>query len=65
MYIIIEMQTTNNTTSILADAYADVNIAYQKYYTVLAAAAVSNVPIHTAMMVTDSGLLMKTDSFKH
>lgn len=65
MYIVIEMQTTNGTTATITNAYADKNTAYQKYHTILAAAAVSSVEIHTAIILSEHGYIEARESFEH
>lgn len=64
MYIVIELQT-DKTSSVLATAYADRFEAESKYHTILAAAAKSQVPIHSAAMLTEEGELIKHDSYDH
>ena len=63
-YVVIEMQTSEST-AVLATPHTDINVAMQKFYTVLAAAAVSKVPIHTALLITNKGLVLKAETFKH
>lgn len=63
MYIVIEMQTNGTTTAVLNNAFTDRNLALQKYYTVLAAAAVSQVEVHTAILVDEFGNTHYQDSF--
>lgn len=65
MYIVLEMQTGETTAIVPPVTYEDLNVAYQKYYTALAAAAVSKVPLHTVMLLTDKGELMRVESFEH
>lgn len=36
-----------------------------KYYTVLAAAAVSKLPVHSAMIFTEEGFYIDSKSYKH
>ncbi len=62
-YIVIEMQTANGVTATLTDTFADYPHAEQKYHTVLAAAAVSTVPIHSASMLTERGNLVKHECY--
>ena len=51
-YIVIEIQMNEaGTTSTITTAYSDMNIALQSYYTILAAAAVSALPVHGAMVM--------------
>lgn len=66
MYVVIEMQTTDGVTAVVPPvAFDDLNHAYQKFYTVLSAAAVSNVPLHSAVIINDRGELIRTESFDH
>ena len=56
MYIVTEMQTNGETTAVLNDVYTDRSLALQKYYTILAAAAVSQVEVHTATVTNELGV---------
>lgn len=62
-YIVIEMQTTNGVTSSLKDTFSDYPHAEQKFHTVLAAAAVSDITIHSASMLTERGNLVKYECY--
>ena len=64
-YIVIEMQTTNGVTATLHNTYDNYPQAEQKYHTVLAAAAVSSVPLHSAAMLTERGNLVKYECYDH
>lgn len=63
MYIVTELQTNGETTAILNYTYTDKNIALQQYHTILAAAAVSQVEVHTAYIVNELGLVEYRESF--
>lgn len=66
MYIVIELQkTAPDVVANIVTAHTDLNDAYSKYHTVLAAAAISSVPIHSAVMITEKGGLICSDSFDH
>lgn len=65
MFIVIEMQTNGGEVATLINKYTDLNQAYQKYYTVLAAAAVSNVEVHTAIILTETGDVVRVEHFAH
>ena len=55
-YLVIEIQTnTDGTVGNLISAYTERNLAEQKYYTVLAAAAVSTLPTHAVALLTNDG----------
>ena len=64
MYIVIELQTTTST-AVLTSTYDDLAKAYQKFYTILAAAAVSSVPCHTAVILTETGQVVESKTFAH
>lgn len=59
MFIVTEVQISKDgSASALPNAYfRDENAAYNKYYTVLAAAAVSNVYKHCAYLYTEDGYI--------
>lgn len=66
MYLVLEIQTNNGTTAVVpAVAFTDLNRAYQKYYTALAAAAVSTVEVHTVMLFTEKGEMIRVEFFEH
>lgn len=58
-YIVIEDQVMQNGEyGLLHNHYEDINMAYSKYYTVLAAAAVSTIPYHSAYMLRSDGSIV-------
>ena len=63
MYIVAELQTNGETTAVLNDVYTDKGLALQKYHTILASAAVSEVQVHTAMIVNEIGLVEYRETF--
>lgn len=64
-FIIIEMQTNGTTTSVLKTIKSNRNEAEQQYHTILAAAAVSNVELHAASMLTENGKMVKYECYDH
>lgn len=65
MYIVTELQTTGNTTSVLTDVFTDESLANQKYYTILSFAAVSTIDIHSAAILNEYGGVLKNETFDH
>lgn len=60
MYIVIELQKVNDTqVANLVNVYTDKNVAEQKYHNVLAAAAVSSLPCHSAIILDETGRVVK------
>ena len=66
MYLVLETQTAaNGTVATLIDQFADRNAAENKYHLILASAAISQIPIHTAFMLTDEGFTIKSETYRH
>ncbi len=66
MFIIQEMQTSNNQTALCpAQTFTDRNQAESAYHTALAAAAVSKVQIHAVLMFDEHGTVIKRDYYEH
>lgn len=63
-YIVLEIQVSD-TIGMLTYAFDTENEALGKFHSILAAAAASNLPCHTAMIVTGDGMLMRTECIKH
>lgn len=63
MYIVIELQTNGGTTGNFVFAYADLADAYAKYHAILSAAAKSNVEVHTALILTETGGIVRAECF--
>ena len=65
-YIVIEIQTSGGTTAIVPPIpYADRLQAEAKYHQILAAAAVSSVEEHTAVLLTQDGQLVRRECYRH
>lgn len=66
MYIVIELQTNpNGTVSNIVLAYSTREEAFQKYFLVLSAAAVSSLPVHAAVILDNKGHQIAAQSFEH
>ena len=64
MYIVIEIQK-GNTASTIVNTYETLNEAENKYHTILAYAAISSVPKHSAVLLTEEGDYIKHECFEH
>lgn len=59
-YTTIENQVrTDGTKGLLYDHYEDLNAALAKYYTICAAAAISEIPYHSAAIIRDDGIMIE------
>ena len=64
-YIVIELQTNNGQTANIVTTHATREEAESKYHTVLAAAAISNVEIHAATILTPDGFQLMAQAYHH
>ena len=63
-FIVLEIQTnTEGEVSTLVNAYDNQNEARNKYHTILAAAALSNLPVHTAVIMRNNGEQFARETF--
>ena len=59
-YTTIENQVRNDgSKGLLYDHYEDLNAALAQYYTICAAAAISEIPYHSAAIIRDDGMLIE------
>ena len=65
-YIVLETQTyTGGSVGTIIESFEDRNAAESKYHTMLAAAAISQLPKHCAFMLDDSARLLKSEVYFH
>lgn len=62
--VIIEIQK-GDTLAVLHEENESTNIAEQIYHTKLSYAAVSTVPVHSVILLTDDGRVVKSESYYH
>lgn len=65
-YLVIEIQTSaDGSVANLVTAYDDRNLAESAFHSILASAAVSNLPIHSAVIITNEGFVINRECYKH
>ena len=65
-YLVTEIQTWDTgAVQTPTWAYDDENSAMAKYHSVLAAAAVSKLPVHACTLYTAEGFPMRNECYKH
>lgn len=65
MYIVIELQTNaDGTVGNIVLAYSTREEAFQKYHLILAAAAVSGLPVHAAVILNNAGITIAAQAFR-
>ena len=65
-FIVIELQTNaNGTVGNIVNSYTERSQAEQQYHLVLAAAAVSALPSHAAVMLTSEGQMVSHAVYHH
>lgn len=66
MFIVVELQkNAEGVVSNIVTSYENLAEAESKYYTILAAAAISTVPVHSAIIVSEEGFPVKHQCYKH
>lgn len=66
MYIVIELQkNADGVVSNIVTSYNTLAEAESKYYSVLASAALSTIPVHSAIIVSEEGFPVKHQCYKH
>jgi len=65
-YIVIEIQVAQDgAVATIAAAYEDYGAAFNKYHTILAAAAVSALPVHSAIVLDPYGNTLAKQAYTH
>lgn len=66
MYIVIELQTNaDGTVANLVYQFSSRDEAESKFHSILAAAAISALPVHAAVMLTNAGVMIKSEYYRH
>ena len=66
MYIVIELQKdAKGVVSNIVTSFENLAEAESKYYSILAAAAVSKVPVHSAIIVSEEGFPVRHQCYKY
>lgn len=65
MYFVLEIQINGDTGSILPFSFNNREDAEAKYHSILAVAAKSTVPKHSAVLMAENGITMKQESCFH
>lgn len=65
-YIIIELQTNGNVTAIAPVlVYSDRLEAESKFHDIMRYAAISTVEVHSCIMMTEDGFVVRKESYRH
>lgn len=66
-YIVIELQkyADGSVSAPPINTYDSFNEAVSRWHTILATASISNVPVHSAIILTETGQTVRMDSFNH
>lgn len=64
MYIVLEIQVWDSVATII-NSYNSRNEAESRYHQVLAAAAISEVPKHSAVLMDEIGQTIKNETYTH
>lgn len=64
-YLVIEIQKINDQLAYLVTTHDTREEAESKFYTVLAAAAISGLPLHAATLLNEAGNVLRSDHYTH
>lgn len=65
-FVVVELQTyADGTVGNIVTAFTDQGKAEQKYHTILAAAAVSSLPKHAAVILANDGHSLMYQCYRH
>lgn len=66
MFIVLEIQTNaNGKVGTIISSYEERGQAESKYHAILSAAAVSSLPCHAAVLLTEQGLMLANGFYEH
>jgi len=66
MFIVLELQTNpDGTVGTIAAGFDERAAAESRYHEILAAAALSELPIHAAVLLTGEGVVLARQSYSH
>ena len=65
MFLVIELQKNGDQLAHLDTVCNTSAEAESKYHQILAAAAISSVEVHSAVILGDNGFTYKSESYKH
>ena len=65
LFIVIELQKNGNQMSNIVTAHETLQDAQHKFYTVAAAAAISNIEKHSVVLLNDDGFTIEKITFEH
>lgn len=65
MYIVLEIQKSGDAMAHIVTQHETLQEAESKFHQVLAAAAVSSVGKHSAVLIEENGALLRTECYEH
>ena len=63
MFAVIELQESQGLLQHIVSVHQTLREAESKYHTVLAAAAQSEIPVHSAVLLSGSGTVIRSESY--
>lgn len=65
LFIVIELQKNGEQLGNIVTSHTTLQEAQHKFYTVAAAAAISNIEKHSVVLLKDDGFLVERITFEH
>lgn len=64
-YLILELQKSSDDVAYIVTKQPAYQQAKSTFYQILASAAISQIPVHTAVILSDEGELIQKETFYH
>lgn len=65
MFFVLEIQINEETGSVIPFSFDNQSDAEAKYHSILAVAATSSVPKHSAVLMAENGVTIESKSYFH
>ena len=66
MFIVIEIQTAaDGKVATIVNSYASQNDAESKFHSILTAAALSSLPVHSAIIMNEKAEVIRAEHYTH
>lgn len=65
MYLVVELQKKDGQMAALNYSYQELSDAESKFFAIMSAAAISSIPKHGAILVSEDGHLLRGEVYRH
>lgn len=65
MFIVMEIQQTGDQVAVLTNNYSSQNEAESRFHQIMASAAISEVPVHSALVMDEKCTIYQCGTYEH